>query len=60
MMGDFNLDSSVDIFKKSGIADVLIFGEDPYNKRLCDLDGSGNLDIIYDILSNMIMGFKNK
>ncbi len=60
MMGDFNLDSSVDIFDLLGIADVLIFGEDPSNSQLflCDLDGSGTLDIMDMILlSNMIMGF---
>ena len=60
MMGDFNLDSYVDIFDLLGIADVLIFGEDPSNSQLflCDLDGSGTLDIMDMILlSNMIMGF---
>ena len=60
MMGDFNLDSFVDIFDLLGIADVLIFGEDPSNTQLflCDLDGSGTLDIMDMILlSNMIMGF---
>ena len=60
MMGDFNLDSEINIFDLLGIADALIFGEEPSNSQLflCDLDGSGALDIMdFILLTNMIMDF---
>ena len=58
-MGDFNLDTSLDIFDLLGLADLLLFGNTPSEEQLffCDLDGSGNLNIV-DILAltNLILG----
>ena len=59
VMGDYNLDMSVDIFDLLAIADVLIFGGEPTDSQLffCDLDGSGVLDVMDLIaLSNIILG----
>jgi len=59
VMGDYNLDMSVDIFDLLSIADVLIFGGEPTDSQLffCDLDGSGVLDVMDLIaLSNIILG----
>ena len=60
MMGDYNLDTEINIFDLLGIADNIIFGEEPSNIQifLCDLDGSGALDIMdLILLTNMIMDF---
>ena len=59
IMGDYNLDASVDIYDLLGIADVLIFGGEPSQSQLffCDLDGSGDLDVMDLVaLSNLILG----
>ncbi len=60
-MGDFNLDMSLDIFDLLGLADLLLFGNTPTEEQLffCDLDGSGNLNIV-DILalSDLILGMQ--
>ncbi|MFL2983485.1 MAG: M14 family zinc carboxypeptidase [Candidatus Neomarinimicrobiota bacterium] len=59
IMGDYNLDMSVDIFDMLEIADVLIFGSEPTESQLffCDLNGSGILDVMDLIaLSNIILG----
>ena len=47
MMGDYNLDASVDIYDLLGIVDILIFDGEPTEAQLffCDLDGSGDLDL---------------
>ena len=62
VIGDFNLDMSLDIFDLLGLADLLLFGNTPSEEQLfyCDLDGSGNLNIV-DILdlSNLILGINN-
>tara|TARA_B100000959_G_scaffold89452_1_gene95020 strand:- start:409 stop:2658 length:2250 start_codon:yes stop_codon:yes gene_type:complete len=61
VMGDYNLDMSVDIFDLLAIADVLIFGSEPTDSQLffCDLDGSGVLDVMDLIaLSNFILGIQ--
>ena len=59
LMGDFNLDMSLDIFDLLGLADLLLFGDTPSEEQLffCDLDGNGNLNVV-DILalSNLILG----
>ena len=60
VMGDYNLDMSVDIFDMLELADVLIFGSEPMESQLffCDLNGSGALDVMDLIaLSNIILGF---
>ena len=59
MMGDYNLDASVDIYDLLGIVDVLIFDGEPTESQLffCDLDGSGDLDVMDLVaLSNLILG----
>jgi len=59
MMGDYNLDASVDIYDLLGIVDVLIFDSEPTESQLffCDLDGSGDLDVMDLVaLSNLILG----
>ena len=59
-MGDFNLDTEIDIFDLLGIADAIIFGDEPSNSQLllCDLDGSGVLNIMdLILLTNIIMSF---
>ena len=59
MMGDYNLDASVDIYDLLGIVDILIFNGEPTESQLffCDLDRSGNLDVIDLVaLSNLILG----
>ena len=59
LMGDYNLDASVDIYDLLGIADILIFGGEPSESQLffCDLDGSGDLDVMDLVaLSNLILG----
>ena len=59
IMGDYNLDASVDIYDLLGIADILIFGGEPSESQLffCDLDGSGDLDVMDLVaLSNLILG----
>ena len=59
-MGDFNLDTEIDIFDLIGIADAIIFGDEPSSSQLflCDLDGSGALDIMdLILLTNIIMSF---
>ena len=59
MIGDYNLDASVDIYDLLGIVDILIFNGEPTESQLflCDLDRSGDLDIM-DLLalSNLILG----
>ena len=58
IMGDYNLDASVDIYDLLGIADILIFGGEPSESQLffCDLDGSGDLDVMDLVaLSNLIL-----
>ena len=60
VMGDYNLDMSVDIFDMLELADVLIFGSEPTESQLffCDLNGSGVLDVMDLIaLSHIILGF---
>ncbi len=60
LMGDYNSDSEINIFDLLGIADTLIFGEEPSNIQLflCDLNGSGTLDIMdLILLTNIIMDF---
>ena len=56
---DFNSDAGVDIFDILGLADLLLFGDDPSQAQLffCDLDSNGMLDIM-DLLrlSNIILG----
>ena len=59
VMGDFNLDMSVDIFDLLALADLLLFGDEPSDTQLffCDLDGSGILDVMDLInLSDLILG----
>ena len=59
-MGDFNSDTEINIYDLLGISDMIIFGEEPSNSQLflCDLDGSGVLDIMDLIfLTNIIMDF---
>ena len=60
MMGDFNSDAAVDIYDILGLADLLLFGNDPNQSQLffCDFDSNGMLDIM-DLLrlSNIILGF---
>ena len=59
MMGDYNLDASVDIYDLVGIVDILIFDGEPTESQLffCDLDGSGDLDVMDLVaLSNLILG----
>ena len=59
MMGDYNLDASVDIYDLLGIVDILIFDGEPTEAQLffCDLDGSGDLDVMDLVaLSNLILG----
>ncbi len=59
IMGDYNLDASVDIYDLLGIADILIFGGEPSESQLffCDLDRSGDLDVMDLVaLSNLILG----
>ena len=59
LIGDFNSDAGVDIFDILGLADLLLFGDDPSQAQLffCDLDSNGMLDIM-DLLrlSNIILG----
>ena len=58
-MGDYNLDTSVDIYDLLGIVDILIFDGEPTEAQLffCDLDGSGDLDVMDLVaLSNLILG----
>lgn len=57
-MGDYNLDTLVDIYDLLAIADVLLFGGEPSPSQLffCDLDGSGVLDIMDLVaISNVIL-----
>ena len=59
LMGDYNLDASVDIYDLLGIVDILIFDGEPTESQLffCDLDGSGELDVMDLVaLSNLILG----
>lgn len=60
MIGDFNSDTEVDIYDILGLADLLLFGNDPSQSQLflCDFDSNGMLDIM-DLLrlSNIILGF---
>ena len=59
VMGDFNLDMSVDFFDLLALADLLLFGDEPSDTQLffCDLDGSGILDVMDLInLSDLILG----
>ena len=60
MIGDFNSDAVVDIYDILGLADLLLFGNDPSQFQLffCDFDSNGMLDIM-DLLrlSNIILGF---
>ena len=60
MIGDFNSDAVVDIYDILGLADLLLFGNDPTQSQLffCDFDSNGMLDIM-DLLrlSNIILGF---
>ena len=59
LMGDYNLDASVDIYDLLGIVDILIFNGEPTESQLffCDLDGSGDLDVMDLVaLSNLILG----
>ena len=59
LMGDYNLDASVDIYDLLGIVDILIFDGEPTEAQLffCDLDGSGDLDVMDLVaLSNLILG----
>ena len=59
LMGDYNLDASVDIYDLLGIVDTLIFDSEPTESQLffCDLDGSGDLDVMDLVaLSNLILG----
>ena len=60
MIGDFNSDAVVDIYDILGLADLLLFGNDPsqYQLFFCDFDSNGMLDIM-DLLrlSNIILGF---
>ena len=61
VMGDYNLDTHIDIFDLLAMADVLIFGNEPTESQLffCDLDGSGILDVMDLIaLSNIILGIQ--
>ena len=59
LIGDFNSDAGVDIFDILGLADLLLFGDDPNQTQLffCDFDSNGMLDIM-DLLrlSNIILG----
>jgi len=60
-MGDYNLDTLVDIYDLLAIADVLLFGGEPSPSQLffCDLDGSGVLDIMDLVaISNVILGIQ--
>ncbi len=60
IMGDFNSDAAVDIYDILGLADLLLFGNDPSQSQLffCDFDSNGMLDVM-DLLrlSNIILGF---
>ena len=60
MIGDFNSDAVVDIYDILGLADLLLFGDDPSQSQLffCDFDSNGMLDVM-DLLrlSNIILGF---
>ena len=60
IIGDFNSDAEVDIYDILGLADLLLFGNDPSQSQLflCDFDSNGMLDIM-DLLrlSNIILGF---
>ena len=60
MIGDFNSDAVIDIYDILGLADLLLFGNDPSQSQLffCDFDSNGMLDIM-DLLrlSNIILGF---
>ena len=61
LMGDYNLDASVDIYDLLGIVDILIFDSEPSESQLffCDLDGSGDLDVMDLVaLSNLILGIR--
>lgn len=59
LMGDFNMDMSVNIFDLLSIADLLLFGDAPSETQLffCDFDGNGVLDVM-DLISiaNIILG----
>jgi len=59
LMGDFNSDTEVNIFDILGLADLLLFGDNPSQAQLffCDFDSNGMLDVI-DLLrlSNVILG----
>ena len=59
LMGDFNLDTEVNIFDILGLADLLLFGDAPSQTQLffCDFDSNGMLDVM-DLLrlSNVILG----
>ena len=59
MIGDFNSDAVVDIYDILGLADLLLFGNDPSQAQLffCDFDSNGMLDVM-DLLrlSNVILG----
>ena len=59
IMGDFNSDAAVDIYDILGLADLLLFGNDPSQSQLffCDFDSNGMLDVM-DLLrlSNIILG----
>ena len=59
LMGDYNLDASVDIYDLLEIADSLIFDGELTESQLffCDLDRSGDLDVMDLVaLSNLILG----
>ena len=59
-LGDFNLDSNVDIYDILMLSDFLLFGSEPTNAQLfyCDLNRSGNLDIMdLILLTNKILNF---
>ena len=59
VMGDYNMDSFVDIFDLLGLSDLLLSGADPSSDQLllCDLDENGTLNISdFITLSNIIMG----
>jgi len=59
LFGDFNSDNSVGILDILGLADLILFGDDPNTMQLyfCDLDSDGNLDIMDLVeLVNLVMG----
>jgi len=60
LLGDFNSDFEIDLFDILGLADMIIFGEEPTALQLylCDLNSDGNIGVMDLIeLIDTILGF---